>query len=236
MHLPMGPDGPIARASLDGRVSDAVATLEDIGGLAGGLLRLSLALGEVRYATVARTLIDRTRLADGSIGAPGGIDPVLAAHGLAVAPDLDDGATPSGAALLADAALLLWGMTGDDTHRRIAEDAIAPALATALDQPTAFGAALAVASRLASPLRQLVVVVDVQDDEQGGEFVSLALANGPELTAVVTGAQSIAFAEAGFDLFDDRGLRGGQSAAYLCTHFVCALPVSTAAELVKLLA
>ena len=236
MHLPMGPDGPIARASLDGRVSDAVATLEDIGGLAGGLLRLSLALGEVRYATVARTLIDRTRLADGSIGAPGGIDPVLAAHGLAVAPDLDDGATPSGAALLADAALLLWGMTGDDTHRRIAEDAIAPALANALDQPTAFGAALAVASRLASPLRQLVVVVDVQDDEQGGEFVGLAQANGPELTAVVTSAQSVAFAGAGFGLFDDRGLRGGQPAAYLCTHFVCALPVSTLAELATLLA
>ncbi|MBW4032431.1 MAG: thioredoxin domain-containing protein [Acidobacteria bacterium] len=241
MHLPMGPDGPLARASLDGRASDAVATLEDIGGLAGGLLRLSLALGEVRYATTARALIERTRRADGSIGAPGGIDPVLAAHGLAVAPDLDDGATPSGAALLADAALLLWGMTGADTHRRLAEDAIAPALANALDQPTAFGAALAVASRVRSPLRQLVVVVPdeqnhEQNHEQHGEFDRLALVNGPEVTAVVTSAQSVAFGNAGFELFQSRGLLGGRATAYLCTHFVCALPVSTAAELAKLLA
>ena len=143
--------------------------------------------------------------------------------------------------MLADAALLLWGMTGADTHRRIAEDAVAPALAHALDQPTAFGAALAVASRLASPLQQLVVVVpdegnQEQNPKQGGEFVGLAQANGPELTAVVTRAQSVAFAEAGFGLFDDRGLRGGQPAAYLCTHFVCALPVSTLAELATLLA
>ncbi|MDP9026367.1 MAG: DUF255 domain-containing protein, partial [Actinomycetota bacterium] len=107
MHLAQGPDGPIARASLDGRLSDAVATLEDIGGLAGGLLRLALASGEVRFASIARTLIERCRDAADSISAPGGIDPVLARRGLAVAPDLDDGATPSGPALLADAALLL---------------------------------------------------------------------------------------------------------------------------------
>lgn len=231
MHLAQGADGPIARASLDGRLSDAVATLEDVGGLAGGLLRLALASGEARYASVARTLVERCRDADGGIAAPGGIDPVLASRGLAASQDLDDGATPSGAALLADAALLLWTLTGNDTHRRIAEDAIAPALANALDQPTAFGAALAVASRLVSPVRQLVVVAE----DPGDPLADLALADGPEPTAVVTPAQSAAFADAGFELFESRALRGGRPAAYLCEHFVCALPVSTPAALAALL-
>ncbi|CAN5480933.1 thioredoxin domain-containing protein [soil metagenome] len=232
IHLAGGPDGPIARASLDGRLSDAVATLEDVGGLAGGLLRLALASGEVRYAVLARTLVDRCRTPEGGIAAPGGIDPVLAARGLAVAPDLDDGATPSGAALLADAALLLWTLTGDETHRRIAEDAIAPALANALDQPTAFGAALAIASRLVSPLRQLVVV----SADPAEPLAARALADGPEPTAVVTPGQAAAFAAAGFELFESRGLRDGRPAAYLCEHFVCALPVTTPDALAELLA
>jgi uncharacterized protein YyaL (SSP411 family) len=232
VHLAAGADGPVARASLDGRLSDAVATLEDVGGLAGGLLRLALASGEPRYATIARTLVERCRTPDGGIAAPGGIDPVLAGRGLALAPGLDDGATPSGAAILADAALLLWGLTGDEAHRLIAEDAIAPALAHALDQPSAFGAALAVASRLASPLRQLVVVAGDPADPLG----VLARADGPELTAVVTPEQAVAFADAGFEFFESRTTRGGLAAAYLCEHFVCALPVTTLAELASLLA
>jgi len=232
LHLPHGPEGPIARASLDGRLSDAVPTLEDIGGLAGGLLRLSLALGEARYAVVARTLIERTRTQDGGIGAPAGSDPVLARHGLVAGPDLDDGATPSGPALLADAALLLWTLTGDDAHRRIAEDALAPALAQALEQPSAFGAALAIASRLVSPVRQLVVVAD----DPGEPLGAIARSNGPEPTAVVTGAQAGEFSASGFELFEGRTLRDGRAAAYFCERFVCALPVAEPAALAELLA
>ena len=231
IHLSQGADGPITRASLDGRLSDAVATLEDVGGLAGGLLRLALASGEVRFAVIARTLIERTPTGKGGVAAPGGNDPVLAAHGLAAAPNLDDGATPSGVALLADAALLLWGMTGELAHRRIAEDAIGPALANALDQPTAFGAALAVASRLASPLRQLVVVTE----QPGDELSRTARDSGVELTAIVTPEQGIAFAEAGFELFAGRGIRDESAAAYLCEQFVCALPVTSATVLKRLL-
>jgi uncharacterized protein YyaL (SSP411 family) len=232
LHLPDGPEGVIARASLDGRLSDAVATLEDIGGLAGGLLRLALALGEPGYASIARTLIERTRTADGGIAAPGGADPVLVARGLAVAADLDDGATPSGAALLADAALLLWTLSGDDAHRRIADDAIAPALANALEQPSAFGAALAVASRLESPVRQLVVVADDPGEPLGG----IARSIGPEPTAVVTSEQAAAFAASGFELFLGRTTRDGRAAAYFCERFVCALPVTAERALGELLA
>jgi uncharacterized protein YyaL (SSP411 family) len=222
----------LARASLDGRLSDAVATLEDVGGLAGGLLRLALASGEPSWAVIARGLVESCRTPGGGIASPFGTDPVLVGHGLAVAADLDDGAAPSGAALLADAAMLLWELSGDDAHRRIAEDAIAPALERALEQPTAFGAALAIAARMRGAVRQLVVV----GDDPTSAVARLARTDGPELTAVVTPAQSGEFAASGFGVFDGRGTEPGASTAYLCERFVCALPVSTASELAELLA
>jgi uncharacterized protein YyaL (SSP411 family) len=225
--------GPgIARASLDGRVSTAPATLEDLGGFAGGLLRLALASGEVRFAQAARELVEACRAADGSIAAPAGPDPVLAARGLHGETDPSDGAQPSGRALLADAALLLAALTGRDEHRAIAADALAPALGVAASQPSAFGAALAVAVRLAAPVEQLVIV----DPGRTGPLVSESAGWRRGVRAVVTPAQAAAFAAGGFELFEARGLRDGRPAAYYCERFVCALPVTTPPELRRLLA
>ncbi|MFT4284880.1 MAG: DUF255 domain-containing protein, partial [Protaetiibacter sp.] len=158
VHLDRTPEGPrLRRASLEGRVSDAAATLEDYGGLAGGLLRLALATGDAGMAALARELVDACVTAD-AIAVPGGGDPVLAAHGIAVDADRTEGAAPSGAALLADAAARLGALVDPD-YLVIAERAIAPSLAPALERPIAYGATLAVAARLAAPPVELVVVV-----------------------------------------------------------------------------
>lgn len=225
-----GSDAGLARASLGGRLSEAKATLEDLGGLAGGLLRLALASGESRYAAIGRTLVEACRATDGRLAAPSGGDPVLAARGLATEGDPGDGALPSGRSLLADAALLLAALTGDDAHRQLAVDAVAPALGVGPDQPSAFGAALAVASRLASPLEQLVIVTD-----RDTELTRAAAGWRRGVLAVVTPEQSAEFAAAGFELFVGRALRDGAPAAYYCEHFVCALPVTTSAELTALI-
>ena len=219
--LPVREDGRLVRSSLDGRVSDAVATLEDYGGVAGGLLRLALATGDVRHAIRARELIRAAR-----DGAPDGPDPVLAAQGLALAPDLADGAAPSGPALLADAALLLAVLTGDDAARALAERTIAPALAESAGRASAYGAALAVASRLARPARQLVVVGD-----PGSALAEVARAADADAVALVTGEQAAAFADAGFELFAARTSVGGAPTAYWCEQFVCRLPTTSPAEL-----
>jgi uncharacterized protein YyaL (SSP411 family) len=228
-----GADAGIARASLDGVLSSAPATLEDLGGFAGGLLRLALADGEVRYAEIARTLIEACRGEDGSLAAPGGGDPVLAAQGLGTDGDPADGALPSGRSLLADAALLLSSLTGDDPHRQIAVDAVAPALGVAIEQPSAFGAALAVAVRLGSAIEQLVIVAD---EAAASELAAASAGWRGGVQAAVTPAQAESFATAGFELFASRSLREGAAAAYYCEHFVCALPVSTPGELRALLA
>src|SRR5690606_18543344 len=50
-------DSVLFRASESGRVSSAVATLEDYGLFAHGLLTLGLVIGEVRYVNLARQLV-----------------------------------------------------------------------------------------------------------------------------------------------------------------------------------
>ncbi|GHF23317.1 thioredoxin domain-containing protein [Pseudolysinimonas yzui] len=222
-----GSAAPLRRASLDGRPSDAVATLEDYGGLAGGLARLALATGEPRYAVIARDLVEACDQGD-DVAAPSGPDPVLAARGLSLPPEIADGATPSGRALLADAALLLAALGGDDRHRRIAERAIAPALTHASGQPLSFGGALGVAVRLGRAVAQLVVVGP-------GDSPLAALARGwggpDRILALVTDEQAAAFAADGFELFAARVSREGRDTAYLCEHFVCDLPLTDAAAL-----
>ncbi len=228
-----GADPPIARASLDALISSAVATLEDYGGLAGGLLRLALASGEPSYAVRARGLVEACATSAG-IAAPGGADPVLAARGIALPVDPSDGAVPSGLAALADAALLLWSLTGEDRHRRIAETAIAPALDGATERAPAFGAALEIAARLGGELHQLVVVTPGGIGADAGVptvETARAWSRPGGVLAIVTPEQASRFAAAGFELFASRSTVGGQPTAYLCRHFVCELPITSAADL-----
>ncbi|MEQ1738035.1 MAG: thioredoxin domain-containing protein, partial [Rhodoglobus sp.] len=127
-------------------------------------------------------------------------------------------------------------LTGDDAHRRIAEAAVAPALAHAADQPSAFGAALAVASRLAGPLEQLVIVAPASRHGAGArELGEASRAWHRGVRAIVTPAQAEEFTASGFELFASRTARDGLATAYYCEHFVCALPVTTAAELRSLI-
>jgi uncharacterized protein YyaL (SSP411 family) len=225
------PDGPrLRRASRDDRVSDAAATLEDYGGFAGGLLRLALASGDPESAVLARLLVEAC-LDDDTVVAPGGGDPVLAARGIAVDADTTEGATPSGAALVADAALRLHELTGEERCLRAAENVLGPLLSPAIDRPIAYGAALAVATRLVNPSEELIVVVPEGRGE--GAIVDLArewVAPGRTL-AIVDDDQARAFAAAGFSVFEARTAQSGSATAYLCEGSVCKLPTSDPAQL-----
>ena len=219
----------LRRASRAGRVSDASATLEDFGGYASGLLRLSLATGDPEPARLARELVDAC-LGE-RIAAPGGGDPVLAARGITVDAETTEGATPSGFSLLADAALRLYELDGDARYLRGAERALAPLLGPALERPIAYGAALAVATRLVNPSEQLVVVEPSGSD--GGALVARARAWGaPGRTLAILNADDAeAFADAGFGLFASRTPRGDAATAYLCEGSVCRLPTTDARTL-----
>ncbi|MFF2273749.1 thioredoxin domain-containing protein [Agromyces sp. NPDC058136] len=245
------PDGVLRRASRDGVVSEAHAALEDVGMLAGGLIELGLASGDAAALRTARTLIDASlaaadaaeaadpAAADGReapvFGVPGGADPVLEGHGLALPTDPAEGAAPSGITACAIAAWRLWLLGAGDRYRAAAERAMQQLAGAALARPIAFGAALELMARIAAPVVQLAVVVPRRaapgEPRSGDELVRAAVAAEASITVIVTEAEAAALAEAGFELFVGRHLIGGAAAAYRCQEFVCALPVTDATAL-----
>ncbi|MBH0054765.1 thioredoxin domain-containing protein [Salinibacterium sp. SWN139] len=240
-HVRAGVAGErLVRTSIDGILSDAAATLEDSGMLAQGLLELSIATGEVRYAIAARDLIDGA-LAAGAAGSgsspfglPGGSDSVLAAQGLSTEADISDGAHPSGLSAMAAAAHTLFALSGDAQYRDAAEASMKLVGQLAAQQPISFGTALTLMSELGAPLRQLVVVTG---DGVTGELTSLArtLHRAGGIGVAASQAQADAFAASGFELFAARTATDGQPTAYLCEEFVCRLPLTDAAALEALL-
>ena len=249
-------DDRLVRASIDGTVSAARATLEDYGMFAGALIELALATGEVRYAIEARRLVDATLAATvaeppavaeptgpstGSGTArpvftvPGGADPVLAAHGLALESDPSEGAYPSGISAMARAAQRLYALTADARYLAAATAAMRGFAPLAVKRPIAFGAALGVMSALGTESSQLVVVTGAAHDGTDVASVALAWQRSGAVVAVVTAEQARAFSDAGFELFEGRTTRDGESTAYLCRDFVCALPVTDAVSLLALL-
>ncbi len=230
-------DGSLVRASIDGRVSPAVATLEDHGMLADGLLALALATGEVAYAMRARAIVDALIAAaddDPQPGAAGfrvptGADPVLAGFGLDLASDPSEGAYPSGLTAAASAARVLGRLTADPRYERAARAALATVAAGGVTRPIAFGGALEQAAAIEAGGRQLVVVLPDQAEAASDPLAAIAhaLIRPPHVSLVVTETAAGAWAAAGFELLADR-VAGSTATAYLCADFVCRLPVTTA--------
>ncbi len=96
----------------------------------------------------------------------------------------------------------------------------------ALASPLAHGAILEVALGLASAPRQLVVV-----GETDAEIAEAARRVAADVVAVVSPAQALAFAEAGFTLFEGKVALDGEATAYDCRAFACALPTTDAGRL-----
>jgi uncharacterized protein YyaL (SSP411 family) len=226
-------DGMLVRASLGDRISEASATLEDYGGLAGGLLELALAAGEPRYASAARDLvdlcIDAAEEERCALEVPGGGDPVLQGNGMGIRVDPSEGAYPSGLSATASAAHTLYLLTAERRYERAARDAMRHVSAQAVHTPSAFGSALELMSRLAGEPEQLVLVLP--DGEAGGALVDAVRIRPAELVAIAGETAAVAFAVDGFELFAARTTREARATAYLCRDFVCRLPVTNPAEL-----
>ena len=215
----------LVRASLDGRASAAVATLEDYGAFADGLLQAAFAAGRPDLATAARELVDECLRGD-VFTAPD-TDPTLAALGVSAGSDTSEGAAPSGETAIATAAWRLYLVTGEDRYRAAAAATVAPLAAMGLQRPIAAGAALGLALAMAEPVRQIVVITD----DRAGPLARAARALPASITAIFDEPTAAAFATAGFELFEDRGSVGGAATAYVCTDFVCRLPVTDPALL-----
>ena len=222
-------DGRPRRSSRDGVVGAAAGVLEDHACLATGLLALHQATGAARWLTAACELLDTAlaRFAD-----PGGagrfFDTADDAERLVTRPqDPSDGATPSGAAALAEALLTASALTGHDRgahYREVADAALAAVGSLVRQAPRFAGHWLTVAEAAERGPIQIAVAGDASVSDAAESLLAVARSVAPG-GAVVLGAVPDAV---GVPLLAGRPLVGGAPAAYVCRGFVCDAPVTSA--------
>ncbi len=144
--------------------------------------------------------------------------------------DLQDNATPSGNALAARALLLLSAFSGDDSYRSCAESALALVQPMAVRYPSAFGAWLSAADFALRPLRQVAISGAPTDPHTQALVARVRSGYRPNLVLAVSAFPPQPGSPS---LLDDRPLQSGQPAAYVCTGFVCDLPVTRPEDLAR---
>ena len=100
--------------------------------------------------------------------------------------------------------------------------------AQAVENPTAFGAALELMSALADEPEQLVVVTAGEDDLG---LVAAVRRRSAAWWRSSPASRPRAFAAEGFDLFEGRIAVDAHPTAYACRDFVCRMPVQNPAAL-----
>lgn len=219
-------DGRLRRSSLGGVVGDSVAILEDHAALATGLLTLHQATGERVWLDHAARLLDLAldHFADAAEDGRW-YDVADDAEQLVTRPsDPIDGATPSGASLVAEALQLAAHLAPEDVAQRYATAADATlGRATVLlaRAPRSGGHWLAVAeAAVRGPIQ-----VAVACQGPGSELLAAARALAPGGAVVIGGAAGSS------ELLRDRPLVRDADAAYVCRGRVCDLPVTTVEDL-----
>ncbi|CAJ1494910.1 thioredoxin domain-containing protein [[Mycobacterium] kokjensenii] len=223
-------DGRLRRAGLGGRVGDSAAILEDYGALATGLLSVYQLGGDRRHLDGAVGLLDTALGHFADPDTPGRwFDSADDAETLMMRPgDPQDGATPSGAALVTEALLTaahLVAADRSDRYLRAAADSLAAHSALLEQAPRAVGHWLAIAEAFVRGPLQVAVACD------GPESALLAAARrlAPGGTTVVGGRVDSSEPLIGRDRI------AGADAAYVCRGTVCDLPVRDAEELASAL-
>jgi uncharacterized protein YyaL (SSP411 family) len=209
--------------SRDGVLSTAVATAEDYGGFALGLIELGLALADPDLVAKGRKVLDHYR----ALPPEATTDPLVAQQGSSGSGDISEGASPSGVALLALAALRLASLTGEGSYREWVVQLVSPFVTHAMAMPLGSGGVLRVLSELARPARDIVVVADHVNDLV---LRAQGLWHSAAVVAVVSGAKAQEFVAQGFSLFEGR-TDGSVPVAYLCEGGVCRMPITTIEQL-----
>ncbi|WP_019971967.1 thioredoxin domain-containing protein [Mycobacterium sp. 141] len=219
-------DGRLRRASLGGRVGDSAAILEDYAALATGLLTLYQLTGAWLPEALELLEVALRHYADPQ--RPGRwFDTADDAEQLMVRPaDPTDGATPSGASLIAEALQLAAHLTTSETYAAAAQDTLASATPILARAPRSGGHWLAVAeAQIRGPIQ-----VAVACDPTSAELLTAARTLAPGGAIVVGGPANSCTLLEGRDRVD------GADAAYVCRGRVCDLPVTTVEDLATSLA
>ena len=210
-------DGSLIRFSVDGKSSDAPATLEDYGGLSLGLVELGVAVGEPDLLLKGFSLL---KFVDGKESVLGQ-DQLMADKNLRLLQNIEESATPSGIALLSRALHLASLLTGDETFESRARELIRPFFDQAVTNPLSSGGVLSATMYLGSRSRQVVVV-----SNQNSPVADYAIDRRSPTCFVIclTGKQASAFSDAGIALLRGRE-DGTRPTVYVCDGGICKAPV-----------
>ncbi|OAN32841.1 thioredoxin domain-containing protein [Mycolicibacterium iranicum] len=219
-------DGRLRRSSLGGVVGSSMAILEDHAALATALLTLHQATGSAEWLDAALRLLD--------VALDHFADPDEAGRWYDVADDAEqlvlrpsdptDGATPSGASLIAEALQLAAHLAPEGPAARYgtaADATLSSATVLLTRAPRSAGHWLAVAEAAARGPIQIAVACERPDSE----LLAAARALAPGGAIVVGGATDSS------ELLRDRPRVRDSDAAYVCRGRVCDLPVTTVEEL-----
>ena len=214
-------DDGLRRASLGGVVGAPAAGLDDHAALCTALLTLTQATGDTSWAETGFALLDDAveRFADPA--EPGTWFDAVGDDLIARPRDPVDGATPSGASLMAEALLVASAMAPAQSVARytgLRDATIARSALLLAKAPRSAGHWLAVArAGLAGPVQ--IVVSETVGSGHGLAREVWSVAPGGAI--VVAGHRDRA------PLLAGRGPVGGHDAAYICRGTVCDLPVTT---------
>ncbi|MCH5642097.1 thioredoxin domain-containing protein [Gordonia sp. ABSL49_1] len=213
-------DGAVRRSSLGGVVGVPSGGLDDHAALATALLTLFTVTGDQRWRTTGLTILDRAVDVFADPAEPGSwFD--AAGEGLITRPrDPVDGATPSGASLMAEALQIAVPLAdaGDaGRYAELLEHTLSRGAILLVKLPRSAGHWLAVAqARVAGPIQ--IAVAQVRDSD--GRMTRRAREIAPGGAVIVAGQRDSQ------TLLQDRGPVDGHDAAYVCRGQVCGLPLT----------
>jgi uncharacterized protein len=220
-------DGRLLRTSRDGVAGEAFGILEDYAALAHAAVRLAAVHAEPSWLTRAEQLLE-VIMKQFNDTAGGFFDTAADAERFYARPqDPTDNATPSGLSAAVHALRLMAELTGEDRYAACADRAAASASDLVRRAPRFAGWLLADAISQTSRQRPVQVAVVGPDDAARTQLELVAHQLAPAGSVVVAGLPD----QPGLDLLADRPLINDQPTAYVCRHFVCKLPVTSANDL-----
>jgi uncharacterized protein YyaL (SSP411 family) len=202
-------------------------TLEDYSFLAQGLLDLFEAGAEPKRLEEAIQIT--TEMVKGFLDPEGGGFYTSRETRLARTKESYDGPTPSGNSVAAMNLLRISELTGESSHRRMAENAVKCFEGRLEDQPSGHAYMLAVADDLLNGTREVVISAPTLTDAKpmleavrSGYHPALSL-----MTAVRESHERLSE----MSTLLERRKPEGKARAYVCEGFTCKLPAATPAEL-----
>jgi uncharacterized protein len=147
--------------------------------------------------------------------------------------DIQDGATPAGNTVAAEALIRLSRLTGNRDFARRGTAILAHLVRPMAEQPLGFGRALVALDTYLGTPKEVVIAGD-PGDEMVGSFVRAAYARY-EPHMLVGVAKPKARAAKLLPFLAERPMRNGKIAAYVCEHYSCLPPVTDPSDLSMLI-